>query len=716
MISPTMCWAFLFIALLFTLAACSDTIDSQQAGGEPIEPPPNSIETPNADRCEILDAENCMFPWPSSVFTVADESTDTSRRINMAMESMPANKLGVVVDPTEWNRNDGFSPSQSIITQVAGLDLEQSGVPALSDLEQSLEIDSPVVVIRASTGEPHLIFGELDVHAKEPAEQTFIVRPMVQFERGERYIVAFRNLKDADGALIEASEVFRAFRDGTPTNNEAIEGRRPSMEDIFAVLEEAGIPREELYLAWDFNVSSVRDITERVLHIRDESFAELANAAPTFTVTEVVDFEPCSAGGCEAGQSDEISREITGSFQVPNYLDSDDGGPGSSFYYDTPDDGLPDRMGGNNLLDAVLLCRVPRSVVVDFEQEPATVARPYFFGHGLLGDVSEIREAQNDAMMNEHQMMLCATNWIGFSSEDTGSAIQALQEWSQMAVLIDRQVQSYLNAMYLARLLKHPQGLASHPAFRAGGQPIFNTSTVYFDSDSMGAVMGGGLMGVIQDVTRGVLGVPGMSYSMLLRRSKNWELYGAFMTGSYPGAKDQAFLLSMVQMVWDRSESSGYAYHISENLLPNTPSHDVLLHVAYGDHSVSMWTGELLGRTLGASLRVPTLEAGRHPDENAYVGFEAIPAGEYTGNAMVVWDNGPIGGGAENGGTAPPPTTNTSPTEPEYGTNPHWVPRREPAARQQKSDFLMPDGVGKFVDSCDPSLSCAADGYQLDGG
>jgi hypothetical protein len=720
MLSPRLKGCGVAIALAAAATACSDSSDNRPGGGGPTEPPPISIETPNADRCEILDSDNCMFPWPSTVFTVADESTDTGRRINLAMESMPENKAGVVVDPTEWNRNDGFSPSQSIVTQVPGLDLEATGVPALSDLEQSLGIDAPVLVIRARTGEPHLIFGELDVQAEDLADQTFIIRPMAQFERGERYIVALRNLKDGEGNVIEAPEVFRAYRDDTLTDNDAIEERRPAMEDIFATLEEAGVAREDLYLAWDFNVASVRNITERVLHIRDEAFAELANAAPAFTVTEVVDFAPCDESGCQEGQSDEISREISGTFEVPKYLDSDDGGPGSAFFYDTPDDGLPDRMGGDNLLDAVLLCRVPRSVAENFEQEPVAVARPYFFGHGLLGDVSEIREPQNNAMMNEHQMMLCATNWIGFSSKDTAAAAQALGEWSQMAVLIDQQVQSYLNAMYLARLLKHPEGLASDPAFHAGGQPVFDTSTVYFDSDSLGAVMGGGLMGVIQDVTRGVLGVPGMSYSMLLRRSKNWATYGIFMTGAagaggYPDPKDQAFLLSMIQMLWDRSESSGYAYHISENLLPNTPSHEVLLHVAYGDHSVSMWAADMLARTLGAGLRVPTLEEGRHPDENPFVGLEPIPAGDYTGNAMVVWDNGPIGGGAENGGTAPPPITNIPPTEPDYGTNSHWVPRREPAARQQKSDFLMPDGEGRFVDPCDPSLPCTADGY-LPGG
>ena len=67
--------------------------------------------------------------------------------------------------------------------------------------------------------------------------------------------------------------MFRALRDNTLTDNAAIEARRESMEDIFAILEDAGVPREELYLAWDFNIASVENITERMLHIRDEAFA-----------------------------------------------------------------------------------------------------------------------------------------------------------------------------------------------------------------------------------------------------------------------------------------------------------------------------------------------------------------------------------------------------------------------------------------------------------
>ncbi len=348
-----------------------------------------SIDTPNAERCEILDPANCMFPWPSSAFTVEDDGTVTGRRVNLNRASMPANKQGVRVDPTQWNRNDGFSPSQMILAQVPGIDLAKTGAPPITDIEQSLRPDSPVVVIRASTGEPHLVFAELDANTGDPAEQVFIIRPMVQFERGERYIVALRTLRNAAGEILEAPQVFRALRDDILTDNDAIEDRRPAMEDIFSILDDAGIAREELYLAWDFNIASVENITERVLHIRDDAFASLGNAAPQFTVTEVVDLEPCAQTGCEPGQDPYKSRTIVGTFEVPNYLDSDDGGPGSNFYYAEPDDGLPDRIGGDNLFTAKFYCSIARSVAEDFSAPPKALARPSLYGHGLLGSGEE---------------------------------------------------------------------------------------------------------------------------------------------------------------------------------------------------------------------------------------------------------------------------------------------------------------------------------------
>jgi hypothetical protein len=715
------CESLLPLVLACVLAACSNGNNSNNSAT-----PPVSIATTDADRCEILDALNCMFPWPSSVFTVADDNTATGRRVNLPVASMPVNKQGVPVETAEFNRNDGFSPSQMILAQVPGLDLDQTGAPRISDLSRSLEADSPVLVIRVRTGEQHLIFSELDANTDDPAEQALIIRPMIQFERGERYIVALRKLRDTAGELLEAPEVFRAFRDKTPTDNTAIEDRRESMEDIFAVLAEAGVEREDLYLAWDFNIASVENITGRMLHIRDEAFADLGGATPGFSVNEVIDFATCGDDGCQDGEDEQMSRQVSGTFMVPNFLDSDAGGPGSGFFYDTPDDGLPDRIGGDNLFEANFVCRIARSVAEDFDAPPKVQARPSLYGHGLLGSASEVKGGTGnnvDIMADTHQMMFCATDWVGFAAGDAGYAVRALQDFSLLGPFFDRQQQGLLNFMYLARLLKHDAGLRSDPAFQAGGVPVFDNRTVYYDGNSQGGILGGALMGVIQDVTRGVLGVPGMAYSFLLRRSIDFADYSLFLSGSatspggggYPSVKDQGFLLSMAQMLWDRAESSGYAYHIQNHPLPNTPQHAVLLQVAYGDHQVSMWSAEMMARTIGAYLRMPALEAGRHPDSNPYFALQPVPAGDVTSSVLTVWDNGPVGGGALHGGTAAPPSTNTAPFEPDFGEDPHSWPRKDPVAQAQKSAFLQPDGEGRFVDTCGPGQPCTTDGYAPGG-
>src|SRR5262245_17044026 len=89
-------------------------------------PQPIDIEVANADRCEILDPDHCMLPFPSDALTVADASLATGRRIRFEAESLPANKDGVHIDPTEWNRSDGFSPGAQITVVVPNLDATRS--------------------------------------------------------------------------------------------------------------------------------------------------------------------------------------------------------------------------------------------------------------------------------------------------------------------------------------------------------------------------------------------------------------------------------------------------------------------------------------------------------------------------------------------------------------------------------------------------------------
>ena len=101
------------------------------------------------------------------------------------------------IDPTEWNRNDGFSPGQPIMLSFPGIDLIESGAAPITDVGRSLRNDAPIVIVDATTGKRWPYFAEMDVEAPDDASRTMIIRPAVNFIEGHRYVVALRNLRDA---------------------------------------------------------------------------------------------------------------------------------------------------------------------------------------------------------------------------------------------------------------------------------------------------------------------------------------------------------------------------------------------------------------------------------------------------------------------------------------------------------------------------------------
>ena len=88
------------------------------------------------------------------------------------------------------------------------------------------------------------------------------------------------------------------------------------------------------------------------------------------------------------------------------------------------------------------------------------------------------------------------------------------------------------------------------------------------------------------------------------------------------------------------------APHDDRTRSPNTPTHEVLLHPAFGDHQVANVTAEVEARTIGASVYQPALDPGRHWEadgSNQIFGIPAIPAFPFSGSALVYWDGGPLG-------------------------------------------------------------------------
>jgi len=645
-------------------------------------------------RCDFTDPAVCLYPWPNDMFTKKSKDTVTGRRLNLSRKSMPANKSGVRIDPADQNRADGFSPGSMLVTKVRGLDTPEaaarSKLPPIGDLSKSLAKRSPVVVINARTGKRHLVWAEIDSNPPDAKDRVLIIRPGKNFSEGERYIVALRFLKNARGKKLEAHRNFRLYRDGQVTRRRRVERRRKHFESLFRDLKEAGVRRRSLYLAWDFTVASRESLSGRALHIRDEAFRALGDtnladlqvqgSSPAFTVDLVKDNTPA--------EDDRIARRVEGTVTAPCYL-TNGCAPGGKFVLDS--EGRPTRQGTTTYK---YFCGIPRSAL-----DPAAPAkaRPALYGHGLLGNPSsEVGAGNVKSMSNEHNVLFCATAWAGFASEDVAHiAGTVIPDFSKFDTVADRMQQGFLQQLMLGRVLVHPQGFSSHPAFQKGGQSVIDTTRLFFDGNSQGGIMGGSLTALAPDFDHAVLGVPGMNYSTLLQRSVDYDLYGSLINPAYPRAIERQLMFSVVQLLWDRGESNGYAQHITNRPLPNTPAHEVLMHVAFGDHQVADFTTSIMARTFGARSRQPALAPGRTLFSNPWYGIPSVPSFPYDGSAVVWWDAGTPSSPLEN-------VPNRA------GEDPHSAPRSEVAARVQKSEFLRVDG--KVVEVCGAG-PCFARGY-----
>ena len=681
---------------LFVLLTVGALVPST-AGAAPLD-----IPTPNVQRCDFLDTSACLHPWPNDFFTRGDDSTDTGRRLDIDRLAMPRNVAGVPIDPTDMNRADGFSPGNLIVTHVPGMDnqaaFDQTGPVTVDDIGRYADDKAPVVVIDADTLERHPIWAEMDVNAASDEDRNLIIRPAVNFKEGHRYIVALRRLRDRDGEAIQPQPAFRAYRDGRKTDNPEVEARRPHMEAIIDTLREAGINRGQLYLAWDFTVASEKSLSGRMLHIRDDAFAKLGDtdladrqvqgSAPTFTVDAVENLTPA--------QDAHIGRRVRGKVNVPCYLNVPGCPPGSTFLF-TPGSDTPQAIPLNTM-QADYECRIPRQQT-DGDAPPA---RASLYGHGLLGTPGEVNAGNVRAMAAEHNIAFCATAWSGMSQQDLPNVAALLADLSRFNSLADRAQQGMLNFLYLGRLMIHPQGFNAHPAFQVGTTPrgVFDTTRLFYDGNSQGGIMGGSLTAVAPDFDRAVLGVPGMNYSTLLRRSVDFDGYAAVMYQAYPDQGERPLLLSLIQLLWDRGESNGYAQHMTTDPLPNTPPHEVLLHVAFGDHQVTNIAADVQARTVGAATHDPVLDPGRSFEVEPLWGIERFATFPYPGSATVYFDDGPIRT-APNGstvGVATPPTDEVPPRPPQYGRDPHGSPRATVHGRAQKSAFLQIGG--QVIDVC----------------
>lgn len=617
-------------AATFLLAACSEL----------------STDTLATDGCDPLVPQECGFPFPSNAYLIDDGATVTGHRVHLGAKTLP--QVGnTPSDPSPWNQLDGFSPGQTILTFLPGA--TSTGLADENHLAMSITTASPTILLNTKTGAlvPHI--AELDQTTVIDDERTFMIRPVARLDDDTRYIVAIRHVVDASGAAIPPSPAFQALRDGGAFSDASIERRRTLYKDIFAQLAAAGVQKDDLQLAWDYSTASREQHTRQMLAVRDKALAAVGTAGPAYTITDV-----------KENPNPHIRRRIIGKMHAPLFLDS--ATPRAQMVFG--DDGLPTQNGTG---DFEFLVQIPNSATTT----PAAILQN---GHGLLGHKEEGEDGYMAVICDTKNYVEIAVDLFGFAAPDVPPIVDAISsDISQFGHVVERQQQGMVNQLLAMRMMRG--AFAQDPMVQFGNGSAIDPTHSYYRGDSQGGIMGTTYMAISTDVTRGLLGEPGLPYNLLLQRSSDFNTYFGVIRAVTQSALDIQLLLSAVQMLWDGSEPDGYVPYITENTLPGTPSHNILLNIAIGDHQVTPLGAHIIARAVGAkNLKPVNREVWGIDDADAPFG----------GNGMAEWDFG----------LPPAPTANLPATA---GSDPHDSVRKLQSAIDMTDAFLR---TGMITNTC----------------
>jgi len=587
--------------------------------------------------CQTLEGDlSCTLPYPSDFF-----------RANGVVSITGAAKLqtasGVDADLVTPLALDGFS-RQPTIACVLPDTVVADGLPNVTD-DPTRSMDptqSPTLLFRPDTGEtiPHYV--DVDPSPDDPLHVTITLRPFVQLAEQTRYVVAIYGVKNLADGLAAPATGFRALRDGgNPTRFES---------DVFLPIEQKGIARSRLQLAWDFTTGSAAFTERDMLAVRALTLAWLdQNPSPPITITDV---EPGTA---------EYALEIAGTVTVPLFLTSS--APGATFNRDGSGN-----VAQNGTTDVPFKIVVPNSVAQRLGR-----ARAIAFGHGFFGSTAEMDEQPARTLLASLGVVAFGIDWWGMSQDDLGIVVGLLSSTpSQLGTIPDRVHQAMVNWLVTTRAIK--TSLATEPSLmrktRFGSELMYDPTHVYYFGASLGGILGSVMSSLNPDVERAVINVGGSGWGQMMARASPFAGFNFFIKSAMgTELAAQTFEATLVSGL-DTIDSATWVHDLVGSKLPGNPDRKIIMQNGIGDAEVPNCASFLEARILGLAMVEPS-------PETVY-GIPLLDPSTLS-SAITLWDFGIPNSVYE---TATPPAPNAV----------HNGLRDEPTAIAQMNAFLAQDG------------------------
>ncbi len=494
------------------------------------------------------------------------------------------------LDYAPFNRPDGHSPTAPLLVHL-GVDVDDTQLVGQHDTAQSLVADAPIAVFDMETGDRVPLLTEMDQtlrDARYDGRHLLIIRPMAPMQMGHRHVAVMTTaLRDADGNAIEVPRGFAALRDGTPTNHAALEAARPAYDEIFNFLGSNGYARDQLVLAWDFEVASQDWVLGGILSMRDQALSAVDSLH--YTIDNV-----------QESPNANVLRIVEGTFEAPTFLDDNN----EIQRTDT---------GGATLQPTMQT--FPFTMIVPARASSGEALPLVMFGHGVFGSGRDYLEGSigTDSIQPLAQnagAVVVATDWIGLSSADRDLVVNQLaNDINQVNVITDRLQQALINNLVLTELVRNQIALDPQVTGNSAGDTTILTDDVFYYGVSLGGIQGSSFVSLSSRITRAILAVPGGAWATLLTRSVVYEPVRALIDIKYPDPLLQQTFIAMVQARFDGSDGANVGQLLVRRPLPDAPSErHVLIQEAIGDCQVPNVATGILARAMGFELIQPAVE------------------------------------------------------------------------------------------------------------
>ncbi len=637
--------------LLFALLVACD------AGPiDPVDPGPCALSAEPG----LIDASRTN-PFPS-MHLMADAGAGC--RLDLQAADVPVGD-GDPMEVRGMNRRDGFSPAGTLWLSP-GVALDPASLPPLSDPARSLSATSSLQLWDLDAGERVPFFAELDAWpTQDDADRSLLIRPLRALPFGVRAaMVVTDQLLQPDGSAWPAPPAFAAIRDGEA---DVSQPGPAHYELLLRRLEELGLDRAAVQLAWDFRVASEERVhapLDRVVAAMREGLPLDPAHAPIVTVTDFLDTDV----GDDLAPG--LWRGVRGSVRLPSFLwdDDPDGDAHDTGWFRLDEDALPLQNEDHEVYFTLV---VPDSL----RGQPAGQAPLLVFGHGIFSAPQAYLTPGDDkngviALCNGVGAVCLGARWRGLTTADAGDAVRVATNLGRFPLLTDKLVQGVADQLAMARLAR--TGFVDEDFVQASaGGPLIDPDRVLYYGISLGGIEGATLLSLSEVVNIGALHVPGAQWATMLERSANWDPFEVFVVDHMPVPSERQLLYAMSQLLWDPVDPINHAAGLRDVT--------ALWQTSEGDEQVPNFTAETLMRTVGVPLVTPQIRP--------VWGLEEVAA---------PLDGGPRGLFQYDTGFARPPEANRPAPE----TGAHDGVRRSDQNLSQLLSFFEPGAEGTIVDPC----------------